>query len=194
MKLLRRLANVRQKLEAIEGAADALAELGILEDEAKPFNDLDPNEARTALSKLPELEQLKTTLSQTATERDQFKTQATDLGAVATNLARDVVVARGLGRVGVLPDYQDLIEPAISAMVQTDEEGNHSLPENFVTTLRDKYPAMFAPESDGAGTGVSTSTSGPAAQQQSIQVSPQGGVITGVDPGDVMAGKVAIAP
>jgi F0F1-type ATP synthase epsilon subunit len=192
MKLSQRLASFREKLGAIEGAAEVAAGLADLVEQAKPFDDLDPNSAREAIAKLPEIVRLQETLSQAATERDQFKAQVADLGSVAAGLARDVVVARGLGRVGVLPAYQDLIEPAIAGMVQADDQGNYSLPEDFATSLRDKYPAMFAPESDGAGTGTSTSTSGPAKDKQPTQVASQGGVITGVDPGDVMDGKVQI--
>lgn len=190
MNLSQRLARLRTRLEAIEGTSEVLSEIDDFAEQVKPYDGLDPKGAREAIAKLPELTRLQQTLSQTATERDQFKTQAEKLGESTQDLRTQVVVARGLGSLGVLPEYQELVEPAVRSLVQVGEDGTPSLPDGFGSTLRDKYPAMFAPLTDGAGSG--TGEGQPARTEGPRQVAPKGGVIKGVNPADVLSGRVAI--
>lgn len=189
MSLFKRLADLQTKLEAVEGAADLLPDLQQALELAKPYDGLDPKQAREAMAKLPELERLQQTLSQTATERDQFKTAATDLGKQVSDLSTDVVVERGLGSVGVLPEYRDLVAPAVRSMVQSGDAGP-TLPDGFAETLREKYPAMFAPLTDAAGVGVGET--GAVTPPSPSQVTATSGVVR-VNPSDVRSGKVAIS-
>lgn len=189
MSLFKKLSDLQTKLESIEGAAALVPDLQQVLDLAAPYDGLDPKQAREAISKLPELERMQQTLSQTATERDQFKTAADDLSQRVSALATDVVVERGLGMVGALPNYRDLVAPAVRALVETGDSGP-VLPDGFADRLREQYPAMFAPTTDAAGVGVGET--GAVTPPSPSQVTANSGVVR-VNPHDVRSGKVAIA-
>ena len=162
----------------------ALARIQQLEADAKRFEGINPEEARRQQQTASEQIQNLTTQTQQLQGQLQDKDQAIRL--------RDVRLAavEGLYQANVLPEYRDVLLPTVTQSLKlegdrvVDPEGRQ--PAEYVKSLRDKYPAMFAPETNPTGTGATGSTT-------NTQQTPDPTTIDASDPGAFIANLDAIA-
>ncbi|MGB3495304.1 MAG: hypothetical protein WBA57_21415 [Elainellaceae cyanobacterium] len=141
-----------------------------------------------ALRKLTGAQSELTTAQNTLTE-----TQG-NLGSLQTerdDLKIDLALSNELRDVD--PSKRDLLwNTARSQVALSDGEvkaGDRPLTE-FVSGLRSQYPDMFFAPNVPTGTGAAAST--PQSAPAVSTVDAPGGIITGVNPGDIIAGKVRV--
>lgn len=196
MTLTQQLNRLKANIQALEGDhTDLLALLNPAIDTAAPYDGLDATAAREALAAMPDYDETKKALTRAATERDNFQSQFTEQSKANGQLQRQLVATRGLFEIGVLPEYEKLMQPAVMDMLVDGDDGP-ALPENFAATLREKYPATIAPTHDaaGSGSGGGNGTGGDGTQQPTVVTRSTSGVITGVNPQDVLNGTAVLAP
>jgi hypothetical protein len=179
------IAQLRSQLPA---DSPALSTLDTLSTGLQPYQNLDVAAARTALETVAK------------GESAQLQTQLTGLTETNTQLLANnrllqaqLLSSQTLSKAGVLPGYEDLIYGQASQAVVFGEDGKPSLPDNFISDYKTKYPAMFAAV-DAAGTGTAgngSSNSTGATQPQTI--TPVNNIISGVDPKAIMTGAVTLA-
>lgn len=186
------VAGLRTRLKGVEGVADdVLTTLDTLGSAIAPFDGLDPQSAKDAIATLATRQQSDSQLQSLTTERDSLTSQLQQEQQHNTDLRKQLAAVRGLAGAGVRSQYEDLLLPQITAAMTLDGE-QAALPENYWAGLKSKYPDMFHAE-DGAGTGgAAAGGTAPAASPTQVTVGSDR-IISGVSPGDVLTGKVAIA-
>jgi hypothetical protein len=192
-KLLQLINGLKTKLDGIEGATDALSQVDELLNVAGDYDSLDPNAARTAIAQVETLQTQVNELKPKADKHDELVGQVETLTTGKQQAQRDLLAARTVSSAGVLPEFRDLIEPQIAVAAVPNDKGEFGLPEKFIDGLKGKYPSAFAAADAGGtggagngGQGSDTSTT----QPQTVKA--QSGVVSGVNPEDVMSGKVKI--
>lgn len=161
------LAGLRSALQAERARANQLQ--GQLQQLTQQYEGIDPAAARQALERLPSLEQ-------------QLNT--TRIDSAAGNVLSQIV-----------PEYRDLFRPSISSQLQVNDQGQvvggdgRSLGQ-IATDLKTRFPNMFIADQVATGAGV-TASSGGAVTPPSV-VTATNGVIAGVNPDDVIQGRVQI--
>lgn len=168
----------------------ALAKIQQLEGDLRRFEGINPEEARRQQQTASEQIQNLTTQTQQLQGQIQDKDQALR--------SRDVRLAavEGLYQANVLPEYRDVLLPTITQSLKLDgdrvvaPEGKQ--PIEYVQSLRDKYPAMFAPETNPAGTGAtgSTTTTSQPTSQTTVDAADPAAFIANLDA--IAAGKVQV--
>jgi hypothetical protein len=183
-KALKALRN-----ELPEDASGAAAQLDALEQTLSAFDGLDPQAAREAIAAQANRAAADAQTQAIAAERDTFKAQLTEMQQTALDAKKEVQAVRGLVSAGVRPEYETLLLPAVLNGLEVKEGGAIAVPDGLWDGLKQKYPAMFH-AADAAGTGTTTGeTSAPA--PAAVPVS--NGVISGVNPADVLSGGVVLA-
>jgi uncharacterized protein (DUF3084 family) len=161
------LAGLRSALQAERARANQLQ--GQVQQLTQQYEGIDPNVARQALERLPSLEQ---------------QLNSTRIESAAGNVLSQIV-----------PEYRDLFRSSISSQLQVNDQGQvlggdgRSL-DQIATDLKTRFPNMFIADQVATGAGV-TASNGGAAPSPSV-VTTTNGVITGVNPDDVIGGKVQI--
>lgn len=212
MDLTKQLGTLRQKLSKVEGVSDDLFErLDGITEAASQYAGIDPEKAKQAFSQVEELQSRTTELSSQvetlSTERDAIATErdnvlsernslTTDLAARDAALVdqrKELVAVRGLSQAGILGDYEDLLRPKVIAALEVGEDGTINTPDDLFTGLKDQYGAMFhATDAAGSG-GQAASDPAPTPDDGTTVVKPnENGVISGVNPKDVLKGNTKI--
>ncbi|NJN89515.1 MAG: hypothetical protein HC878_03485 [Leptolyngbyaceae cyanobacterium SL_5_14] len=161
------LAGLRSALQAERARANQLQ--GQVQQLTQQYEGIDPTAARQALERLPSLEQ-------------QLNT--TRIESAAGNVLSQIV-----------PEYRDLFRSSISSQLQVNDQGQvlggdgRSL-DQISSDLKTRFPNMFIADAAPTGAGV-TASNGGATPPPSV-VTATNGVITGVNPDDVIGGKVQI--
>lgn len=97
-----------------------------------------------------------------------------------------------LAAAGVLPEYRDRFNDVANGLKFEGDKLLTADNQPFdAGSLRQKYPAMFAPIGDAAGSGATGSNTTATGNQPKV-VNPQNGVISGVDPAAILNGSVVI--
>lgn len=188
------MPNFAKVLRSLRAAApaeaeDLLTQLDVLETELTPYIDIDPDQARAAIAAQQTRAASDAQLQAAIAERDGFKTQLTELQAEAVAARKETAAVRGLVSAGVRPDYEALLLPTVLTGFEVAEDGAIAPKAGLWEDLKVKYPAMFHAD-DAAGTGTTTTE---AAASTPAPVAVTNGVISGVDPGAVLAGGVTLA-
>lgn len=176
----------------------ALARIQQLEADVKRFEGINPEEARRQQQTASEQIQNLTTQTQQLQGQIQDKDQAIR--------SRDVRLAavEGLYQANVLPEYRDVLLPTVTQSLKLDGDSASAdssvrvvapegkQPAEYVKSLRDKYPAMFAPEANPTGTGAtgSTTTTQQPPSQTTVEASDPGAFIANLD--EIANGKVQV--
>lgn len=158
---------LRNALQAERTRANALQ--GEVQTLKQTYEGIDAAAAKEAIAQLPQLQQ--------------------ELNATKIETA----AAEVLGQ--VLPQYRDLFRSSVRSQLQVNDQGQvvtgdgRSL-SDVAAGLKTQYPNMFAADNVPTGSGMTTAAPSPSPSPASVGT--QNGVITGVDPADVLAGKVQI--
>lgn len=96
----------------------------------------------------------------------------------------------------VLPQYRPLVENAVRAQLVTTPNGvavaDGRSVADLTTEMIKTYPNLFVADVVPTGSGTSPSTA--AAQPPASVVTAPNGIIQGVDPNDIIQGKVQVKP
>jgi hypothetical protein len=168
----------------------ALTRIQQLEGDLKKFEGINPEEARRQQQTASEQIQNLTTQVQ------QFQTQIQDKEQALRSRDVRLAAVEGLYQANVLPEYRDVLLPTVTQSLKLDgdrvvaPEGRQ--PVEYVKSLRDKYPAMFAPETNPTGTGAtgSTTTTQQPPSQDTVDAADPGAFITNLDA--IATGKVQV--
>lgn len=140
------------------------------------------------------IRRLNTTQSELTTAQQSLTETQGNLGNLKSErdkLAIDLALTNELRDAD--PNKRDLLlNTARSQVGLVDGEvkaGDRPLTE-FVSGLRSQYPDMFLAANVPTGTGTTPST--PSTPAAAATVDAPGGIISGVDPGDIIAGKVKV--
>ncbi len=180
--------------EALRKLAEKDQQLTQANEKLKQYEGIDPEQANRDRQSLSD--QLANTQRQ-FNEYKQATTQQIEALTADFNTQlnqKDVAFnfSSALGSAGVLPEYRDRFgDVAGSLKFEHGKLLNADGSEFNTSSLREKYPAMFAAVGDGAGSGATGSTTAPTTQGTKT-VKAENGVITGVDPADMIGGKVVI--
>lgn len=177
MDFLKALSDIKAALP--EGTDTT--QLDSLRSQLEPYQGLDPVAAREAIAS-------KSQLQQVLTERDDFKAQLQQFQAGNAQLSKELAATRGLTAAGVRPQYEDLLLPKVTGSLEVGEDGTAKAPEGFWDGLKTQYPDMFHAE-DAAGTGAAP---GATADDSPRTVQASNGLVSGVDPSDVLNGSVTV--
>lgn len=185
------LNQLRSQLGSVEGLdTTVLTQFDQAIQQAELYDGIDPQAARTAISQLNQRQSQDNQLQTVTGERDSLQTQLSDTQNQLLTSRKEFAALKGLHAAGVRPEYQDLILPQVTGALEIAEDGQISTPENLYTGLKTQYAAMFYAE-DGAGTG-GAGTEDDSAEESPTQVTATDGVVSGVNPDDVMSGKVSV--
>ncbi len=115
------------------------------------------------------------------------------IAALQTNLVQKdarLALTQSLQKLEPLPEYAPLLSQ-ITADVTLNEAGELVRDGKVFdpATLRSQYPALFAPENKSSGGGA---TGGTAGQSSAAKTLPMGQVLTGINPDDMISGKVVL--
>jgi TolA-binding protein len=190
---------------------DALERLNALQqaviDQFQPYQGLDPQAARDALAALANQPQLQDQLDTLTSERDDFRSQLENLQeeikterdttrsqmdqlqTLAQDYQKQLHAVRGLVHSGIRPEYEDLLLPKATSALQF-KDGTIVEPDGLWSDLKTKYPAMFFSK-DAAGAGTTGEAS--VSRETTATYSPDDGIVKGINPVDVLNGKVSIA-
>jgi len=188
MDFAKALAKLKSTLPEDQQTAIA-DQLDALGQALQPYAGLDPQIAKAAIEAQASRGAIDSQLQTTAAERDNWKAQAEQLQTVATTALKETQAVRGLTAAGVRPEYESLLLPTVLTGLEVKEDGKVTAPDGFMDGLKGKFPAMFfADDAAGGGTpGGSDTTPAPTS------VSAVNGVVSGVNPADVLAGKVILS-
>jgi hypothetical protein len=190
------LSDALKQLKASVKGADNLPDglqgaIATLETAITAYDGLDPQAARDALQQLEQRRQQDGEINGLRTEKTTLEQQLADANGTIQALTRQTAAVRGLMTNGVRPEYEDLLLPKVAEAVTLNDQGQAGFKDDYWNSLKTQYPAMFFGD-DGAGTGDTSDTSGEGDKQPtSVQVS--NGVVSGVDPADVLSGKVTLS-
>jgi hypothetical protein len=193
MSLLKLVDGLKTKLSSVaELPGDVLTELENLRDTVSDFEGIDPNSARTAISEVGRLRADYESLKPVADQVDTLTSSVNDLTTANQDLQRSLLASRTVNQAGILPEFQGLLEPVIAGAAQlNDQTKAFELPDGYLGQLQEQYPSAFM-ATEGAGTGGAGVGSDPDQDSQPSTVKVENGVVSGVDPSDVLAGKVQL--
>lgn len=194
MSLLTLVNQLRDATKGVEGLPDTVATvLDSLQEQAGTFEGLDPNAARTAMSELEQLRPQVADLQAKAQRAEELQTTVADLTDQGHAAKRLLIASRTINSAGIRPEFHDLLEPTIASAAELNPStGAFELPENYVDGLKSKYPTAFLAE-DGAGTGGAANDGAQPEPPTSDYQIPGDRTITGVNPADVLEGRVQFA-
>lgn len=155
----------------------------------QPYQGLDPAKAREAIAAQQTRAADTAQLQQVQAERDQYKTDLQQFKDGNLQLSKELAATRGLNTAGVRPNYEGLLLSQVTGSLEVGEDGKVAAPEGLWDGLKTKYPDMFFAE-DGAGTGAASGGTG--ADETPRAVKATNGLVTGVDPDEVLSGKVKV--
>ncbi|MBE9157893.1 hypothetical protein IQ265_13815 [Nodosilinea sp. LEGE 06152] len=164
-------------------------QLDALQQALQPYQGLDPVAARAAIDAQNQRSATDAQLKQTQTERDDFKTQLQQMQAGNAQLSKELAATRGLTAAGVRPQYEELLLGKVTSSIELAEDGTPKTPEGFWDGLKTKYPDMFHAE-DGAGTGATPGDTAADTSPRTVQAT--NGIVSGVNPTDVLNGSVTV--
>ncbi len=190
---------------------DALERLNALQqaviDQFQPYQGLDPQAAREALTAVANQPQLQDQLDTLTSERDDFRSQLEDLQeeikaerettrsqveqlqTLAQDYQKQLHAVRGLVHAGIRPEYEELLLAKATHSLQF-KDGTIVEPDGLWGDLKAKYPAMFF-SNDAAGAG--TTSEATVIRETAASYSPDDGIVKGINPADVLNGKVSIS-
>ena len=155
----------------------------------KIFDGIDPEKARAAERTLQE--QLAYSVSQFEELQETYDTDTTKLRQQITSKDIDFLFTHALATAKVLPEYRDRFNDIPSTLENREgvlwQGGKPFEP----VMLRDKYPAMFAPEVNANGGAAPGGGNGQGDQVRSVKSSDVA-AIAAINPDDVASGKVVI--
>lgn len=151
--------------------------ISTLRAELKKYEGIDPDQARTALTQLPTLQEANRTLA------DQV-----NMGKI------DSAVSQAVS--GSLSQYAPLLATNARGLLQVNDKGEVVSSDgrsvaDINAQLRTQYPAMFQADVVPAGSGTAPST-GSATPPPASVVNAPNGIISGVSPDDIIKGNVKI--
>ncbi|MEA5465270.1 hypothetical protein [Leptothoe sp. PORK10 BA2] len=193
MDFIAQLKQLRSQLGDAEGLDTAvLATFDQAITQAELYQGIDPQAARTAIQQLEQRQQQDGQLQTMAGERDQLATQLADMRSQLVNSQKQFTALKGLGSAGIRPEYEELLLPQVTGSLELAENGEVEIPDGLYDGLKQKYPAMFFGE-DAAGTGGAAGGGTNTTEEQPQQVTAKDGIVTGVNPDDVLSGKVNVS-
>ena len=155
----------------------------------KIFDGIDPEKARAAERTLQE--QLAYSVSQYEELQETYNVDTAKLQQQITNKDVSFAFTDALATAKVLPEYRDRFAD-ISANLEYRDGALWQGGKPFDSkTLRDKYPAMFAPEVNANGGAAPGGGNGQGDQIRSVKASDVA-AIAAINPDDVASGKVVI--
>jgi len=146
--------------------------------------------------------ELKTTKAQLAEAKNQLEAGLNDASALRDRthallsenreLRIDAALARELS--DVLPQYRQLLEQSSRSQLSVTEDGavvagDRPLSE-FIAGLRQQHANLFAADQVATGSGALPSNG--QSPPTTIEISAPNGIITGVDPQDIISGRVTV--
>lgn len=169
----------------------ALQEIQRLQGELKKFEGINLTDVQQQSQTLTE--QLATTRRELEQLRQSSEKTIADLQGQLQQKDVSLHFGNALASANVLPEYRDRFnDVANSLKVEGDKLLTQDGQPFDAASLKSKYPAMFAPDADASGSNASGS-SGTAGSSESKAVNSTNGVVSGVDPADVLAGTVSIS-
>lgn len=182
------LKALNQIKTALPEGADT-TQIDALQQALQPYQGLDPVAAREAIAAQAQRSNADAQYQAAAKERDDYKAQLEQFQQGNAQLSKELAATRGLTAAGVRPQYEDLLLPKVTSSLELAEDGTPKAPENFWDGLKTQYPDMFHAE-DGAGTGAAPGATAADDSPRSVQAS--NGLVTGINPEDVLTGKVSV--
>jgi hypothetical protein len=155
----------------------------------QPYQGLDPVAAREAIANQATRAATDSQFQQLQTERDRLQADLTQIQNGNAQLSKELAATRGLTAAGVRPQYEELLLPRVTGSIELAEDGTPKTPEGFWDGLKTKYPDMFHAE-DAAGTGAAGGESSTEDQPRAVQA--ENGLVSGLNPDDVLNGKVSL--
>jgi hypothetical protein len=155
----------------------------------EPYQGLDPVVTREAIASKASRTATDAQMQALQAERDRFQADLTQYQNTNAQLSKELAATRGLTKAGVRPEYEELLLSKATGSLELGEDGAATAPEGFWDGLKTQYPAMFFAE-DGAGTGAAPGAS--AADDSPRAVKATNGLVTGLDPDEVLNGKVTV--
>lgn len=165
------------------------SQLDAMSQALQPYQGLDPVAAREAIANQATRAASDAQLKQLQTERDDFQAQLKQYQQGNAQLSKELAATRGLTAAGVRPQYEELLLPRVTGSIELAEDGTPKTPDGFWDGLKTKYPDMFHAE-DGAGTGATGGETATDTSPRTVQAT--NGLVTGVNPADVLNGSVAV--
>lgn len=193
-QLQQQIQQLQQQLQTANSQNQQLAsQVANLQQDAQRFEGIDPDQYRQQNQTLTQ--QLETQSTQLAQLQQQLQqqTQAAQAGTLRTH------AVEGLYQAGVRSQYRELMQDRVVGELGLNDQGQIQLPDGvadanaYYQGLRQRYPDCFAPDHQGEGSGSNPpNTAGGNDNPAVTTVKAEGGVISGVNPRDVIAGKVSI--
>lgn len=169
----------------------ALQEIDRLKGELGKFDGINPTEVQRQSQTLTQ--QLADTRRELSELKDTSTKTIAGLQGQLTQKDVNLHFNNALAEAKVLPEYRNLFDGmAGSLKFENGKLLNQDGQPFDALALRTQYPAMFAPQSDASGSNASGS-SGNSGSSESKAVNSANGVVSGVDPADVLAGTVSIS-
>lgn len=192
MDFIAQLKQLRSQVGNVEGLdTTVLTQFDQAITQAELYQGIDPQAARTAIQQLEQRQTQDNQLQTVAGERDQLQTTVGDLQGQLTDSRKQFTALKGLSAAGIRPEYEELLLPQVTSGLELAENGEIKTPDGLYDGFKQKYPAMFFAE-DGAGTGGAAGD-GNGSTEETQQVTANGGVVSGVNPDDVLSGKVKVS-
>lgn len=192
MSLLKRVNDLKNALGAIDNARELVGQVESLSEALTPFEGIDADEARTAIAEVGRMRDQIHELQGKAGQVDTLQGSLNGLTEENQAVKRSLLAARTLNTAGILPEFHDLLEPAIATAAELDQQsGAFFLPDDYLGNLRDKYPSAFAVE-DAAGTGGAANEGSTPEQETTTYEIGNERVISGVEPDAVLNGSVQL--
>lgn len=155
----------------------------------QPYQGLDPVAAREAIANQATRAATDSQFQAVQAERDRLQADLQQYQNGNAQLSKELAATRGLTAAGVRPQYEELLLPRVTGSLELNDDGTAKAPEGFWDGLKTKYPDMFHAE-DAAGTGAAAGETAAADTTRTVQATD--GLVTGLDPADVLNGKVSI--
>ncbi|MEA5447987.1 hypothetical protein VB780_05360 [Leptolyngbya sp. CCNP1308] len=182
------LKALNQIKTALPEGADT-SQIDALSTALQPYQGLDPVAAREAIANQATRAASDAQYQQLQTERDNYQAQLKQFQDGNAQLSKELAATRGLAAAGVRPQYEELLLPRVTGSIELAEDGTPQTPEGFWDGLKTKYPDMFHAE-DGAGTGAAPGATTADDSPRTVQAT--NGMVTGLDPSDVLNGSIAL--
>lgn len=182
------LKALNQIKTALPEGADT-TQIDALQQALQPYQGLDPVAAREAIANQATRAASDAQYQAVQAERDRLQADLQQYQQGNAQLSKELAATRGLTAAGVRPQYEELLLPKITGSLELAEDGTVKAPDGLWDGLKTKYPDMFHAE-DGAGTGATGGETAADTSPRTVQAT--NGMVTGLDPADVLNGKVSI--
>jgi hypothetical protein len=174
---------------------EALVKIAELEAITRKFEGIDPETVNSDRKTLSQQLQVKETQLQKREQefqklQQQLEQLKSDHEKQISQKEAQFQFSRELSQVGVLPEYSDRFSDVVPNLEFKEGKFFQGDTEFKVASLKEKYPAMFL-ASVPSGSGATGSTGQPGTSLKSFQA--KDGIVSGVDPDDVLSGKVKIS-